>query len=49
MTASRNLGLFKFADSPESALELMKESLSVYLRPNEPGTPAIAQSVKPEP
>jgi len=49
MIAESDLGLFKFADSPESALELMKESLSVYLRPNEPGTPAIAQSVKPEP
>jgi uncharacterized protein (TIGR00730 family) len=49
MIAESDLGLFKFADNPESALELMKESLSVYLKPDEPGTPAIAQSVKPEP
>ncbi len=49
MIAESDLGLFKFADNPQSALELMKESLSVYLRPDEPGTPAIAQSVKPEP
>src|SRR5271170_7068196 len=49
MIAESDLALFKFADSPEYALDLMKESLSVYLRPGEPATPAIAQSVKPEP
>ena len=49
MIAESDLGLFKFADDPASALELMKESLSVYLKPGEPATPAIAQSVKPEP
>jgi uncharacterized protein (TIGR00730 family) len=49
MIAESDLGLFKFADDPQSALELMKESLSYYLKPDEPGTPAIAQSVKPEP
>ncbi len=49
MIAESDLGLFKFADDPAGALELMKESLSVYLKPDEPGTPAIAQSVKPEP
>ena len=47
--AESDLGLFKFADSPETALELMKESLTVYLKPGEPGVPAIAESVKPEP
>jgi hypothetical protein len=47
--AESDLGLFKFADDPETALELMKDSLSIYLRPDEPETPAIATSVKPGP
>jgi uncharacterized protein (TIGR00730 family) len=47
--AESDLALFKFADDPETALELMKESLSVYLKPDEPAVPAIAQSVKPVP
>ena len=49
MIAESDLSLFKFADDPQSALDLMKDSLSYYLKPDEPGTPAIAQSVKPEP
>jgi uncharacterized protein (TIGR00730 family) len=49
MIAESDLGLFKFADDPQTALDLMKDSLSVYLAPGEPATPAIAQTVKPEP
>jgi uncharacterized protein (TIGR00730 family) len=48
MIAESDLALFKFADEPQQALDLMKESLSVYLRPDEPPIPAIATSTKPE-
>jgi len=48
MIAESDLALFKFADEPQQALDLMKESLSVYLKPDEPPTPAIATSTKPE-
>ncbi len=49
MIAPEDLNLFRFADDPESALNMLKESLSIYLTPGEPATPAIAASVKPEP
>jgi uncharacterized protein (TIGR00730 family) len=48
MIAETDLGLFKFADDPHQALELMKEGLGAYLKPGEPEVPAIATSVKPE-
>jgi uncharacterized protein (TIGR00730 family) len=48
MIAESDLNLFKFADTPEEALELMKENLAFYLKPGEPPTPAIATSTKPE-
>ena len=47
MIAETDLNLFQFADDPESALEMLKESLAVYVKPDEPGVPAIATSVKP--
>ena len=44
-----DLTLFKFADDPQTAMELLKEGLSTYLKHREPEVPAIAESVKPEP
>jgi uncharacterized protein (TIGR00730 family) len=49
MIAETDLDLFKFADDPESALEILKQGLAIYLRHKEPEVPAIAESVKPEP
>ena len=49
MIAESDLDLFKFADDPEVALELLKEGLGGYLKHGEPEEPAIAKSVKPEP
>ena len=48
MIAESDLDLFRFADDPQSALELLKDSLSVYLHSGEPPVPAIADTVKPE-
>jgi uncharacterized protein (TIGR00730 family) len=48
MIAQSDLNLFKFADDPATALELLKEALKVYIKPAEPEMPAIAESVKPE-
>jgi uncharacterized protein (TIGR00730 family) len=49
MIAETDLDLFKFADDPDTALELLKGALARYLKPGEPEVPAIATSVKPEP
>ena len=46
MIAEADLGLFKFADDPKTAMELLKEGLASYIKPAEP-VPAIAQTVKP--
>jgi len=48
MIAEADLELFKFADDPETALEMLKESVSWYVQPGEPGVPAIATTVKPD-
>jgi uncharacterized protein (TIGR00730 family) len=48
MIAASDLSLFKFADDPATAMELLKEGLKTYIKPAEPEVPAIAKSVKPE-
>jgi uncharacterized protein (TIGR00730 family) len=48
MIAPGDLELFRFADDPETALEILKEGLATYLRPAEPETPTIAQTAKPK-
>ena len=47
MIAPADLELFKFADHPETAMEILKDGLSMYLTHREPELPAIAHSVKP--
>ena len=45
--APDDLDLFKFADDPNTALEILKQGLAIYLKRPEPELPAIAESVKP--
>jgi len=50
MIAEADLDLFKFADDPQTAMELLKAALPLYRKPAEPDVPAIARTlVKPEP
>jgi uncharacterized protein (TIGR00730 family) len=49
MIAETDLELFKFADDPPTAMEILKGGLSTYLKRDEPAVPAIAESVKPTP
>ena len=45
--AERDLELFKFADDPETAFEVLRNSLAAYDVKTEPDTPAISATVKP--
>jgi uncharacterized protein (TIGR00730 family) len=47
MIAKEDLDLFQFADDPETALEILKKGLAMYIQPLEPETPAISATVKP--
>ena len=47
MIAKEDLDLFQFADDPETALEILKKGLSMYVKPLEPEIPAISATVKP--
>jgi uncharacterized protein (TIGR00730 family) len=49
MIAETDLNLFKFADDPASALEILIQGLSIHLKQREPEVPAIAETVNPEP
>ena len=49
MIAETDLDLFRFADDPKTAFDLLKEALASYLKTREPEVPAIAESVKPQP
>jgi uncharacterized protein (TIGR00730 family) len=42
-----DLELFRYADDPASAFEMLKEHLTTYLQPETPETPAIAKSRNP--
>ena len=47
MISPEDLNLFQFADDPETALEILKKGLKMYIPPAEPETPYIAETVKP--
>ena len=48
MIAPEDLDLFRFADDPESAFEILKEGLLQYAHPETPETPVIAKSTNPQ-
>jgi uncharacterized protein (TIGR00730 family) len=48
MIAPEDLTLFRFADNPHTALELLKEGLMTYaIQPETPEMPAISRSINP--
>jgi hypothetical protein len=46
--AARDLELFSFADSPESAMELLKRNLTYIESAPDAELPAISHSAKPD-
>jgi uncharacterized protein (TIGR00730 family) len=49
MISPEDLGLFRYADDPDTALEILKEGLMMYaLQAETPETPAIAKSRNPQ-
>ncbi len=48
MIAEEDLGLFQFADDPDTAFELLKEGQLQYAQPDTPETPSIAKSTNPQ-
>ena len=48
MISPEDLTLFQFADDPQSAFELLKKSLAMYVKPDTPELPAIAKSRNPQ-
>ena len=49
MISPEDLGLFHYADDPESAFELLKTGLTAYaMQPETPETPAISKSRNPQ-
>src|ERR1035438_4289978 len=48
MIGEADLGLFKLADDPKTALDLLKGGLAAFTKPSEPELPAIAKSVNPQ-
>ncbi|HWB99340.1 MAG TPA: TIGR00730 family Rossman fold protein [Bryobacteraceae bacterium] len=48
MIAADDLKLFRYADDPQSAFEILKEGLIKYALEPEPETPAIAKSRNPQ-
>jgi uncharacterized protein (TIGR00730 family) len=48
MISEEDLGLFRFADDPDTAFELLKEGLLQYAMPDTPETPSIAKSTNPQ-
>jgi uncharacterized protein (TIGR00730 family) len=49
MIAPEDLGLFQFADDPETALEILKINLTAYaMQPETRETPAISRSINPQ-
>jgi len=43
-----DLGLFQYADDPDTAFKLLTEHLMTYLQPETPETPAISKSRNPQ-
>ena len=48
MISAEDLNLFRYADDPETAFQMLKEDLTRYALEAEPETPAIARSRNPQ-
>jgi hypothetical protein len=48
MISAEDLSLFQFADDPQSAFDLLKKCLAMYVTPENPEMPAISKSRNPQ-